>query len=283
MTDDEIIRNFILPARAFVENQRKMTVADRIEPKFTNMAFSLAKSGLEKLTQLAHSNENKNETVEVGKVTKNEIEILSRNGIEISEEFKHTADMYAVRHTLNRHGDAATEKSLGQLPITDSDIENVAEIVADPDALVIGAKNPRKQDLVGYLKRLSDGSILYFEEVRTGGKALAMASMRKYPGATDFDTIVRRVVPSYAQSDTGDVRIIYPGGKDSQAAFSRSLGDTLSSAANSARDVNLPAGYKVADLIGSTPGKLHWWGRNLPNFSSLSEIRAPNSCRYSSQ
>ena len=37
-----------------------------------------------------------------------------------------------------------------------------------------------------------------------------MASMRKYLGATDFEAVVRRVVPSYAQGDTTDVRTVYP-------------------------------------------------------------------------
>ena len=37
-----------------------------------------------------------------------------------------------------------------------------------------------------------------------------LASMRKYPGATDFETIKNRVAPSYAQCDAGDSRIVYP-------------------------------------------------------------------------
>lgn len=36
-------------------------------------------------------------------------------------------------------------------------------------------------------------------------------------------------------------------GDNPDIRFSRSVGDTLTSAANSARDVNLPAGYKVGD------------------------------------
>ena len=47
-----------------------------------------------------------------------------------------------------------------------------------------------------------------------------MASMRKYPGATDFEAIVHRIVPSYAQGDTGDVHIVYPNGNARQAAGS---------------------------------------------------------------
>lgn len=37
---------------------------------------------------------------------------------------------------------------------------------------------------------------------------LAMRGMRRYPGTTDFETIKNRIVPSYARSDTGDLRIV---------------------------------------------------------------------------
>jgi len=69
---------------------------------------------------------------------------------------------------------------------------------------------------VGYIKRIEDGSLLYLEEVRTGRRSLAMTSMRKYPGTTDFDTITKSVLPSNARSDTGDVRIINPDGSPCQ-------------------------------------------------------------------
>ena len=45
--------------------------------------------------------------------------------------------------------------------------------------------------------------------------------------------------------------------------FSQGLGGTLSNAANSVRDVNLPAGYKVGDLFNSVPGKLNWWYKTV--------------------
>ena len=45
MTDDEIVRNFIIPARNFVENQRKMTIAGRIDPTFSRGAGLLAPNG----------------------------------------------------------------------------------------------------------------------------------------------------------------------------------------------------------------------------------------------
>lgn len=57
--------------------------------------------------------------------------------------------------------------------------------------------------------------------------------------------------------------------------FSRSLGDTLASATNSVRDVALPAGYKVNDLIGSVPGKLNWWHRSVGTMYNLAQRSAP--------
>lgn len=56
--------------------------------------------------------------------------------------------------------------------------------------------------------------------------------------------------------------------------FSRSLGDTLASATNSVRDVALPAGYKVNDLIGSVPGKLNWWHKTVGTQYNLAQ-RSP--------
>jgi len=39
------------------------------------------------------------------------------------------------------------------------------------------------------VKRLPNGPILYLEEARSGRNTLAITSMRKYPGTTDFETI----------------------------------------------------------------------------------------------
>ena len=63
-------------------------------------------------------------------------------------------------------------------------------------------------------------------------------------------------------------------GTNPDIRFSRSIGDTLTSAANSARDVNLPAGYKVGDLFNAVPGKLNWWYRTLGTQYNLAQ-RSP--------
>jgi hypothetical protein len=57
--------------------------------------------------------------------------------------------------------------------------------------------------------------------------------------------------------------------------FSRSIGDTLNTAVNSVKDVKLPAGYLVGDLINSAPGKLNWWHKTIGTQYNLAQRSAP--------
>jgi len=247
---------------------------------------------LGELARAARASGNENQTVVLGKLSAAEVALLSREGVAVDDGYSHAADMFAVRHALNRHGDERVEKSRGQLAITDNDVAQIAEAIAAPTAYVLGGKTPRKQDVVGTIKRLADGTLLYLEEVRSGRKTLSMTSMRKYPGTTDFDTIANSVLPSNARSDTGDVRIVYPDGRESQPGkdgrnfdpanhdirFRRSdprgqLGSALATAANSIKDVRLPADYLVGDFLSSN-GKLSWWHKTIGTQYNLAK-RSP--------
>lgn len=69
---------------------------------------------------------------------------------------------------------------------------------------------------------------------------------------------------------------------ESGGVFSRNLGDALTSAANNVRDVNLPAGYKVSDLINGAPGKLNWWHKSVGTQYNLAQRSAPFKKVYDS-
>lgn len=171
---------------------------------------------LRELAASAKAGGNDNRTIVLQQVTPQEADILRSEGVNVTDAFAHSVDMFAVRHALNRHGDPKIEKNRGQIAITDDDVARINEVVAAPTAYVLGGKTPRNQDVVGTIKRLDDGTILYLEEVRSGRKTLAMTSMRKYPGTTDFDAIANSVLPSNARSDAGDVRIVYLDESQSQ-------------------------------------------------------------------
>jgi hypothetical protein len=162
---------------------------------------------LQQLAALATSNTNDNQTVTIAPVSSSAVqEAKEKAGLDI-EGYQHTADMYAVRHALNQHGDAKKEANRGQIAIGKDDIVAIPDVVTNPDATVYGAKNERRQNLIAYIKKMPDGTILVVEEVRTGRKTLALASLRKVPAAKDFDSIARTLL-SNAQSDGGDGLII---------------------------------------------------------------------------
>lgn len=129
------------------------------------------------------------------------------NGLDLTG-YTHTIDGSAVRHVLKRHSDPATETARGQVAITESDLENIPDVISFPDSIAFGAKNDTR-DVIAYAKRLPDGTVLYLEEVRTGRKNLALVTMRKYPAAKDFS--FNEALLSYAQGDGGaEIKIVAP-------------------------------------------------------------------------
>lgn len=108
----------------------------------------------------------------------------------------HSFDNYAINHVLKHHGNAKSELARGQLAITNDDFNIIADVINNPDYVIYGAKNQRKQDVIGKIKRLDDGSLLLIQEVRLGRKMLAMASMRKYPTAKNVESIAASVLPT---------------------------------------------------------------------------------------
>lgn len=136
-------------------------------------------------------------------------------------------DGSAVRHIFKQHGVAAAESARGQVAVSDADIEAIPDVISDPDGIVLGTVGRSHLPLIGYVKRMNDGSVLYFEEVRSGRGRLAGVSMRKYPAAKDLTSVARMVLPN-ARSDGGAKTTIIWKPDDFNArggAESRSMAD----------------------------------------------------------
>lgn len=143
-------------------------------------------------------------------------------------------DGSAVRHIIKNHYDEKAERSRGQIPVTDSDLQALPSVVASPDRVVLGTQNRLKRDQVAYVKRMPDGSLLYLEEIRTGHAELAAVSVRKYPATMNADTIVSTLHPN-AQGDGGNGLIVLTppeagngstGQATTTASFKRWFGDS---------------------------------------------------------
>lgn len=86
--------------------------------------------------------------------------------------YNHVMSESAVRHALNRHGDA------GELSITMDDIKMARDIIAKADTIEYAGKNKQGLDVIRYTKQY-DNRIVYLEEVRNGRRQLAMDTMYK--------------------------------------------------------------------------------------------------------
>jgi uncharacterized membrane protein YbhN (UPF0104 family) len=129
------------------------------------------------------------------------------HGLEIAG-FSHSFETSAARDIKNRHWNETIERSGGQIAMTDADIAQIPKIIEAPDKVIFGARNPRRQPIIGYVKRLSDGTILLLEEARTGRAELAVISMRKYPATALSGDIAASLEPDGRTDGGGGIYIV---------------------------------------------------------------------------
>jgi hypothetical protein len=108
--------------------------------------------------------------------------ILSATGINVAG-YTHTIDKSGVNHSYNSHGQKR-ENLRGQRILANEDFLRIPEIIKEYDSVKRPlnqkgeyAKSSNGNELILYTKKFSDGSTYYVEEVRTGKKELAIATM----------------------------------------------------------------------------------------------------------
>ena len=114
----------------------------------------------------------------IGNVTERQLKDITSAGVDISEKYKHTIDIYSIIHSLKKHGHQQTEEPRGQIAITKEDFEKIPDILNNYDCVSV-ARNKRGQDVIIYKKMYGDGTTLYAEEVRVGREELAMGTLYK--------------------------------------------------------------------------------------------------------
>lgn len=121
--------------------------------------------------------------------------------------FSHSVDQSALNHIQSLHGTEATELARGQLPVRDTDIAQIPEIVKNYDSVRFDLVSKLGRPMVAYAKNTPDGALLYFEEAHNKRHDLAALSMRRYPATSDAKDILRNVT-LYVQNDSEHKPII---------------------------------------------------------------------------
>jgi len=202
----------------------------------------------------------------------------AKHGLNL-QGYQHTLDGSAVRHMFNRHSNPKIEQSRGQIALNDTDIQNVPEVIAQADAVVLGTQTKGHKDQIGFIKSMPNGTVLYLEEVRTGKGELSAVSIRKYPATRDFSAIVHNTLPSNARSDSGDGVIVLTPPDTAQspaAAHVQKVADSISRAWGNApeivvvdnmQDTRLPEAVRIEDAsqksggANGEPEGFYWKGK----------------------
>jgi hypothetical protein len=102
--------------------------------------------------------------------------ILTKTGLDVTG-YKHVLDTYGVIHTINKHGNPATEKSRGLIAINFKDFDLLADVVRNFDNIQYVGTNKAGRNLLSYSKKVN-GYIFYLEEIRSlKSKELIIQSM----------------------------------------------------------------------------------------------------------
>ena len=90
---------------------------------------------------------------------------LKEKGITIDDSYVHSINDEGIKHTINRNHN-----------LSESDFISLLEIIEHYDKITIG-KTKTKLKAIVYEKAMSNGDIVYIEEIRTGKKALCFKTL----------------------------------------------------------------------------------------------------------
>lgn len=101
--------------------------------------------------------------------------VKQKIGVDISN-YQHVIDVSGINHSLKNHGNKKIENQRGQIAVTNEDFEKIPEIITNPDFVEYAGKDGKGKDVIKFTK--TDNGVIYvFEEIRTGRKELAFATM----------------------------------------------------------------------------------------------------------
>ena len=144
---------------------------EKVNPNYVNEAIVVFEK--------AKDSANENHKAEIGYVSDKLLKEAINNGVDLAG-YKHSIDVYGVRHTLRNHGNALAEEKRGQVAVAESDLEKIPSIIYDYDKVSFTGKNKVGRETITYTKKIPDGTAIYVEEIRSGNKELALNTMRKH-------------------------------------------------------------------------------------------------------
>lgn len=133
------------------------------------------------------------------------VENAAENGVDI-RGFSHSIDNFFINHALNNHGNEETEKSRGNIPISNEDIKKIPDILQSPDYIIYGGRTKTGNKAIVFAKNINSSAV-FEEEVRNGKMRLAAQTLYKLPRTIDV-SFIKNAPELYAHSDPGTIKIV---------------------------------------------------------------------------
>lgn len=163
------------------------------------------KQNIDDVITAANSGNNEKFERILGSVTPKLAEIAKAHGYNIDGYF-HSLDNYFINHQRKQHGDAKKEANRGQIAITDDDIRNIPNVLANSDFIIYGSKVKNGNPAITFVQNQENATV-FVEEVRTGKKRLSAQTI--YKTARTFDvSSIKDARELYAQSDPSTISIV---------------------------------------------------------------------------
>lgn len=118
-------------------------------------------------------------------VSEETAERISKLGFDV-RGYVHSLTDASVAHILNRHSKGMEERE-DQIPLTDSDLFRLPEVVNQPDEILpVGRSGNSGNNVLLFRKAFPDGTSIFAEEIRKGRKKLMLlTAYKKAPAALD--------------------------------------------------------------------------------------------------
>lgn len=121
---------------------------------------------------------NRNRIVRLDKINESTFIAISNSEIMDISGFTRVIDIYGIKHTFKKHGNAITEAKRGQIAINKEDFVLIPQIVWTENVHYSG-KNKIGKHCLTYEKEIDETIYYYIEEIREGRKELAMNTLYK--------------------------------------------------------------------------------------------------------
>jgi hypothetical protein len=131
-------------------------------------------------------------------------------GLDI-EGLEHEITDDFIRHVIKSHGKANSEEPQGQMAVTQDDFSDLSDVLRFPDRVLLGVKNKYGKNMIHYAKKMTNGTILYAENILDSNKNLSLRGQTMLKRRKNInDKILSHFASNNGKNDISNIKLVDP-------------------------------------------------------------------------